>query len=337
MFGLLRCLTTVGTVSIIIAIAAHVGATEPADDSTNNAARDLAQRGKEAYERGDYAAARDLYGRAYALVPAPTLALREARALVQQGLWVQAAEAYVRAAHAPLDAESPEAFNRAVEEANGELAQLRPRIPQLNLVIRGAEGRPVAVSMDGEPYPAALWGVERPVNPGRHEIVAFTQQAPEAKATVDLAEGTKRQVELVIPGGPPSTVAATDRDTTATVRRSHTQAPQDDPTSIRPPLTYAALGVGALGLGVGVVTGLMATSKYSTLKQQCPHNECLEGSAAQQDLESYRTLRTVSNVSYVVGALGVAGGVTLYLIAPHGKTGLAAYLTPTCAGVSGRF
>jgi hypothetical protein len=340
MLRLLRCFTAIVLVSNIIVVAAGAGAVEPADDSTKNAARELAQRGKEAHERGDWAAAGDFYGRAYALVPAPTLALREARALAQGGLWVQAVEAYVRATHAPLDAESPEAFRHAVEDANRELAELRPRIPQLKLVIRRTAGTEVSVAMDGQPYPAALWGVERPVNPGRHQIVASTPQGPETKATIDLAESATKQVELVIAGGAPSTGKAVGRGPTPVAEPSNTPAPQADSTSIYPPLTYAALGVGGLGLGVGVVTGIMAASKHSSVEQQCPHDQCLEGSAAEQDLEGFRTLRTVSTVGYVVGALGVAGGVALYLVAPTGgahQARVTAYLTPSSAGISGRF
>ena len=339
MLGLLRLLTVVGLVCSLALWAAGAEAAEPIDDSTKNAARELAQRAKEAIDRGDYEAARDLYGRAYALVPAPTLSLREARALVELGLLVEAAEAYVRTTRTVLTEDSTPPFRRAVEQAQRELAKLKPRIPELKLVLKGAAPEDVSVTMDGQPYSVALLGVERPVNPGSHQIVAQRDGDTKVEATVDLAEGATEQVELVIGGSQKPAARAEPADAHMTAA-SVLQPPEEDSVLHSPPVTYAALGVGALGLGIGVVTGIIATKKHSELEAQCPDNQCVEGSPAEGDLKSFRLLRTVSTVSYVVGALGVAGGVTLLLLAPERRSrqaGVTPYVTPTGAGLSGRF
>jgi hypothetical protein len=238
-----------------------------------------------------------------------------------------------------LTEDSTPPFRRAVEEAQRELAELKPRIPELKLVLKGAAPEDVSVTMDGQPYSAALLGVERPVNPGSHQIVAQNNQGATTEAIVDLTEGAKEQVELVIGGSQKPAVSAEPKGAEMTTA-SVLEPPEADSVLHSPPVTYAALGVGALGLGVGVVTGIIATKKHSKLEEQCPDNECVEGSSGEGDLTSFRLLRTVSTVGYVVGALGVAGGVTLFLLAPERRSrqaGITPYVTPTGAGLSGRF
>src|SRR5690348_4545609 len=97
--------------------SSRVGA-QPVDDTTKNAARELGSRAAAAYDAGDYATAQDLFHRAYALVPAPSLSLREARALERLGKLVEAVEAYVRTVRTPLAPDAPEAFRESVQQAN---------------------------------------------------------------------------------------------------------------------------------------------------------------------------------------------------------------------------
>ena len=322
-------------VSVTAFIPAQGQAQEAADDATKNAARELAYRAKAAFEHGDFAEARDLYGRAYALVPAPTLSIREARALVKLGLLVEGIEAYVRATRTKLDATSPEVFRQAVDEAHVELAQLRPRVPQLTVVVKGRNSRKLSVTMNGVPYPEALIGVARPVNPGTYQLAATTNEGQRVETSVTLAERAQGTAELVLPapaapGGshPPATVI---------------EPPQAEPHREVPWLAYGAFGVGGLGLGVGVVTGWMASKKYSSLEQQCPEHRCVADGSAEQDIESFRRLRTVSTVGYVVGALSAAAGVALYFTLPSSKAGppsgarLTPYVTPQQAGFIGSF
>jgi hypothetical protein len=331
----IRAVLAACAVSWAALVPARAGAQEAVDDATKNAARELAYRGKAAFEHGDFAEARDLYSRAYALVPAPTLSVREARALVKLGLWVEGIEAYVRTTRTKLDAASPGAFRRAVSEAHAELARLRPRVPQLTVVVRGAHSRKVSVKMDGSVYPEALLGVARPVNPGFHQLVATTEDGQRVETRVTLAQSARQTTELVLPEGAPSEQSMP--------ARAGLEPPQAEPRRQIPLLVYGAFGVGGLGLGVGAVTGWMASKKYSSLEQQCPDHQCAEGSSAEQKLDSFRTLRTVSTVGYVVGVLGAAAGVTLYVTLRSTEAGpvsgarLSPYVTPEQAGFVGSF
>ena len=80
------------------------------DEATKAAARQLAQDGARAMEEKRYADAQDLLNRAYELVPAPTIAVLEARALDALGRLVEAAEHYELARRTELGADASDAF-----------------------------------------------------------------------------------------------------------------------------------------------------------------------------------------------------------------------------------
>jgi hypothetical protein len=97
------------------------------------------------------------------------------------------------------------------------------------------------------------------------------------------------------------------------------------------------LGVGAVGLAVGVGSGLAASKKYHAAETSCPADGCTPSGA--DDVDSFRQLRTISTIGYVVGVVGIGVGVTLWLTAPKqtttARTGV--YLGATTAGVRGSF
>lgn len=329
-----------GLSRVAFAFALSVAATARAedDDAHKNAARELAEQAAKAMESADYARAQDLYQRAYQLVPAPTLSLRHARALAKGGRWVEALEAYVRTTRTKLDEKSPPAFREAVEQAGAELAELRPRVPRATVVIQGIDvkSKDLSVTVDGRPLAAALLGVPAPFDPGKHELVAKTTDGREARATLEIAEKETKSVELVLPEAPesgaaPSKAEPGERDPG---RVQAAAAPSSQKT-----WAFVALGVGAVGLGVGVTTGLMATSKHESADDACPAGRCVEGSSGADDAESFRTLRTVSTIGYAVALASVGAGVTLWLTAPKRteQAKLGAWLGPGSGGLRGTF
>ncbi|HEY5957938.1 MAG TPA: hypothetical protein VIV60_15350, partial [Polyangiaceae bacterium] len=84
-------------------------------------------------------------------------------------------------------------------------------------------------------------------------------------------------------------------------------------------VTWAAYGVGAAGLGTGIIAGILALEKRSALIQDgcssdgiCPRNGQLDAGK----LDSYNTLLTVTTVGLIVGGVGTLAGVTLTLTKP---------------------
>ncbi len=300
-------------------------------DETRNAARDLAGQGKAAFERSDFENARDLLHRAYALVPVPSIAIFEARSLASLGRLVEAEEAYLRASRAKLDANAPDAFRNAAREADEELETLRPRIPKLKVTLsgEGAQTPELVVKIDGREVPPALRGVEMPFDPGKHQVTAQAPGGERVQVQFELVEKEREQVDVNVPAPaqkaanaslPPVIEAPTlRRDEPAPAPRSSWQRPA----------AFIAGGVGVAGLATGIVTGLMASSRHSAATSACPDNVCQPGGSGWDDVESFRTLRTVSAVGYVVGGVGLVGGVTLWLTAPSDASSRSAFVRVT--------
>jgi hypothetical protein len=315
------------------------------DDGTRNAARSLASQGKDAFDKADWDRARDLFHRAYTLVPAPTIALYEGRALAKLSRLVEAEEAYMRAARTSLDAESPEPFRKAVHDAEDDLLALRTRMPKVTIVPSGPGARDpeLSVTLDGHPLKSALLGVQMPIDPGNHTLGASVPGAAPVQVSFSVLEKQQQKVDLPVPQGshvsqPPKVVKA------APVERE----PVTPPTPPRAsqwqlPAALIAGGVGVAGLATGVITGLMAGSRYSKAKRECPDHTCIEGSAGSDTVQSFRTLRTVSTVGYIVGGVGLAAGTTFFLLAPAkatstGRTGsVNVWLNVSSVGVAGAF
>jgi hypothetical protein len=61
--------------------------------------------------------------------------------------------------------------------------------------------------------------------------------------------------------------------------------------------------------------------------------------SAQADLDSFHSMRTLSTVGYVVGFVGLAGGVVLWLTAPKSARDSTAHawVGPTASGIAGSF
>jgi hypothetical protein len=296
------------------------------DDVTKARARALGQQGIDAAARGEHDKAQDLFRRAYTLVPAPTLALREARSLVALGRLVDGMEAYLRATRTRLGPDSSAAFREAVKKAEEELALLRPRVPRLEIRIVGIapDHAALRVSVDGRPWPPALLGVAGPIDPGEHEVVAETRSHRDSKR-VTLAEGASESVQLELPAEADSDPNAGDMNAPLVTRKNASG-------NTNRTLAYVGFGVGAAGLAVGVVSGVIATRRHSSAEDSCPSAACSD------DVDAFRRYRTISTVGYVVGVVGVGAGVTLWLTAPKKQEpAVGAFLGPSRAGIRGRF
>ncbi|MBX3130790.1 MAG: hypothetical protein KF718_28990 [Polyangiaceae bacterium] len=311
-----------------LTLSAGRGLAQP-DDATRNAARELAAQAGEAFQRKEFAVAADLYRRAHALVGAPSLSVREGRALEQLGRLVEASEAYVRTTRFRLTDDSPRAFQEAVQEANSALSALRPRIPKLTLALGGpgAKSPDLVVLLNGKPLPAALIGVPAPIDPGKHEIVVRGADGKELRRSVDLTEGQARTLTLEVASG--GAVTAREQPSDASGSK-----PAVAPS--KPALVWIAGGVGVAGLGVGIVGGVLATGRHSDATAACPNLRCAPGSAGQDDVDAFRTLRTVSTVGYVVGVVGLGTAAALWLTAPK-ERGVALAVGPASATLRGAF
>jgi hypothetical protein len=108
-------------------------------------------------------------------------------------------------------------------------------------------------------------------------------------------------------------------------------------------LGYSALGLGAAGLGTGIVFGVLSKGTRSDLSNLCAANQCPE--SARSTYSKGTTQATVSTIAFVAGGLFAATGALLLVTSGSGgearlapRTGhVGPYLTPNSVGVQGAF
>jgi hypothetical protein len=224
-----------------------------------------------------------------------------ARSLVGLGKLVEAQERYEQIVREGVDAKAPKSWQRALNDAQSELAELKPRLAWVTLSVSGAED--AHVTIDGALVPPAAIGVRRAVNPGSRVVrVQATGFLPQKKA-LNLAEGGEEAASFTLVPDP-------DTQLKAAPAPAPTQVPTSD-TGHSTTAMYVAFGVSGAGFVVGGVAGALALSKRSSLS-----NACTAGGACRSDqdgaLSSYHTFGTISGVGLAVGVLGAGAGAALW-------------------------
>jgi hypothetical protein len=200
------------------------------------AARTLAGQGYDAFEGGMYDRAIDLFRQAEARYHAPPHLLYIARAQTKLGKLLDAEATYQRIADEKLAADAPAPFKEAQATARIELLQAHAMVPTLIVTLAGAPPPGVEVILDGKALGPDELGQPLRRDPSEHAIVVQIPGLPSTSRTIVLKPGEQAQVAL--PVGAPS-------------------APSVVPGAV-------LVGVGAAGLVVGTVAGVLLRSKAST-------------------------------------------------------------------------
>jgi len=97
-----------------------------------------------------------------------------------------------------------------------------------------------------------------------------------------------------------------------------TQAPAEPERPIPNWVGYTALGLGTVGVAVGAITGLKASSD----KNKYPLTDC-QGDAcpsyAQSAVDDYNNLRTISTIGLYAGVGCLAAGAVILWVLPDSK------------------
>jgi hypothetical protein len=178
------------------------------------------------------------------------------------------------------------------ESAKKQLSAIEPRIPWLAVRVVGPTTG-IHVEVDGKEVQP---DTESPVDPGPHSVGADAEGYTSGDRQVTLKEGEHKEVRLVL-----EPVAK--------------EASKPEPKSGGGTKVPAIIGfsVGAVGLGVGAVFGVLAFDETAKVKALCDGNKC----PARADVVAGRNTAlangNVSTVGFVIGGVGVAAGVVLLL------------------------
>ena len=193
-----------------------------------------------------------------------------------------------------------------VSKAKAEIAKLKPKVPELILVLPRHAPPETVVERDGVALGAAALGVGLPVDPGEHEVTTRVGDGPIRTTRFTLEPGEKRTVELEVEVPPPP---------------KPPPKPKAKPAAARPvpAAVWVAGGVGAAGLLVGSVTGVVVLSKKASIDDNCEGHACNpEGKRAADSAQAWAT---VSTLSFAIGVAGAGTAVVLLLTRPKSTGG----------------
>ncbi|HEX6276470.1 MAG TPA: hypothetical protein VFZ53_25690 [Polyangiaceae bacterium] len=309
----------------LLLVASHTFASLPAfaqSDEQRAAARDLATEGADAFDAGRYQDAIDRFTRAESLVHAVPHLLFLARSHAKLKQYVKAREAYLKILNEVLPPNASQAARNAKTEASSEISAVESKIARLTIQIEGKESaKELVVTVNGAPVPPVLVGAPQPVDPGELTVAAAASGLRAEPQSVTLGEGERKEVllKLVADASAPAVVAAPAPVASTTPSDSE---PRDEGASggangLRIG-SYVAFGVGAVGLGVGTVFLLQSSSKRSEADDLCT----LPGGACDKENEDKvnaldadaDSAGAIGVAGLIVGGIGVATGVTLFVL-----------------------
>jgi hypothetical protein len=308
----------VGTVAVPGAIRSAHAEASAADKET---ARTLMSEGRAKRADGDHKAALEAFKKADAIMHVPTTGLEVGRELEALGRLTEARDAYLTVSRSDPAPNEPKPFTEARKEAERLADVIAARIPSVKIMLPGVpDDTKMQITIDGVEVPSAVVGVPRKIDPGTHEVIV-TIGTVEKKSSIEVLEAETKDL----------TIEFTKEELAGAAKvEAPKDTPGDKPPADLPPpekktnvLTYVGFGVAGAGLVLGSVTGLMSLSKASSAKSSCIDNKCPP--STHDDIESSKSLATISTISFVVAGAGAVVGV-IGLLSP--KT-IQAETTPT--------
>jgi hypothetical protein len=228
-----------------------------------------------------------------------------------------------------------------IRYATAHAAALEPRLMHVKLV---APAQPIAglvVKLD-DTEATGLLGVDVPLDPGAHHVVATAAGHPPWQTDVTLKDEGKTVVvavpQLDAAGATPPVVAT--QPTTAPAQPTETPPPAAGMSGLRKLSIALAVG-GVAGLVLGTVEGASGESAESASDKLCPHVTPCTGAGLQDNVNA-RNDANVANIGFVVGGVLAAGAIVTWIVGAPKQTDrmtVAPVLGGGTAGValSGRF
>lgn len=266
--------------------------------------------------------------------------------LERDGEAVDAFTRYLQEGAAELDPAEQEQITRDLNTLKASLATIN-----VEVVPGGAVIIDERIPLTGTPIVNRYGPVSGPltlgVKAGRHRFTAQLQGYDAATWEIDATAGSTQSHSFQLRKTPPPSQAQA-------VNSSFGETGQDRPNSGLRIASYAAFGVGIVGLAGGTFLALSAQSKADEAEDLCggPLSACAldEGSPDADEVvklnDDSGSLKTLSLVGFGVGAAGVVAGVTLFVFSSSSGKSAASYektpsLTPwvgvRSVGVTGRF
>ncbi len=197
------------------------------------------------------------------------------------------------------------------ELARQRAAALESKLARLTIALSPAAAatRGIEVRRDGLLVDSGELSSPIPVDPGKHVVEATAPGKLKWYTTVELSADGAREAVTV-----PALEAMSSQRSAAPLVRDESTA-RSGGGSTRKTAGLIVAGVGVVGVGLGSVFGLRASSKLSEAKRHCSSypSVCDEG-AKDPDAQA-KSAATLSTVFFIAGGAALATGAVLWLTA----------------------
>jgi hypothetical protein len=255
----------------------------------------------------------------------PNARLYVAHCLQQLGKNVEAYKAFAAVVKETTD--HPDAkYGPTREAAIAQLAVLNVRLARVVISVTDVPSG-AAVTLDGAVVEEKELGSSIVVEPGTHRVDVSASGIEPMVREVSLEGGELKTVTLSLKKGEETTAAS------ASASHFALAAPDDrrsDGGRTTRTIGFVVGGAGVAGLATFTITGLMAKSTFDDLEAACPKG--CNDAAHMDQIDRGKKLQTTANIGLVFGLLGVAGGVTLFVLGQPTHSDASVSVTPSYAG-----
>lgn len=306
----------------IALLSPAIAAAGPAEDSI--VAESLFQDAKKLIEQGRFGEACPKLAESARLAPGVGVLLNLGGCYERTGKVASAWAALSEAADRAKAANDTSREKLARDRANA----LSARLPKLVIDAPAMDG--LTIERDGQSIPKAALGQAIPIDPGDHTIVARAPGHEDSTRHVTAEEGKTAHIAIG---------ALTVKSIKSAKRTKNTKSGIGG----RGIGAIIAGGLGLVGLGVGIGTGLAASSKMSSARALC--KDSTAGTGCPQDALTLQSdaspLATISTVGFITAGVGGAAALGLALSGSSSDgdldTGVSLRVAPGSLSLGGSF
>ncbi|WP_437279413.1 PEGA domain-containing protein [Sorangium sp. So ce375] len=299
-------------------------------------AKKLYKEAEAKFDKGEYAAAADLYRQADEYVPGAAPKYKLAASLDKQGLATEAVAAWQAFLDSKPDAEK---FKEKIGEAQVRIEALK-KTPAKVKVATVPEAPPgLKLAVDG----VAQTGKELSVPPGKHTLTVSAEGFADASQELDVAFAETREVSVTLTPQAPAPVAAAPAQPPTPPPAA--EAPPAQPPPPAPPIeprspvpAYVTLGLAGAGVVVGTIFGIQALGAKSDF----------DDAPTTKTADRVDRFALIADMSFAVAlTFGVTGAVLLLSDDPAQAKAAASsvtkkafvtpFVSPTGGGAAARF
>ncbi|MBS2015704.1 MAG: hypothetical protein JST00_22640 [Deltaproteobacteria bacterium] len=330
-----RSILAAGAATLALALVlSGEGIAHAQDAQTQAMGRSLFNEAVALFNKGDYEAACLKFEASLKAFPGIGTRGKLAECYEKQGRIASAWQTYRDVAQ--LATKSGDATREQVAAERAKA--LEPKLSYVTVVLPPSSDVPgLVVKRNGKELERSRLGTAEPTDPG---TVVFDLSAPGRKQLrkIVAVKGDGARITFEVPAlavDEPSHVDARPAPEPATP-----SAPplivETEPPQWQKPVGVVAMGVGAVGLGLGTLFGLSASAKYDAAFDEggCSRADNTCDRAGQDKVDDARSKATLSTVFFVAGGVLAAGGIVLFLTAPKASRPQGLYVMPAFGGAT---